>query len=411
MDNRIYNQTQRFTLSSSISLSDTTITLTSLNFPDGTAITASDIGTVNYATIEPGTSREEQVSFTGISGTSLTGVTRGLKFTAPYDQDTGLRIAHAAGAILVFSNTAAYYDNFANKNNDETITQTWTYTNPLFPKIDDDTTDPTDDEQFATKGYVDRTASGTPVSKDREVIAGNAGETLAAGDFVYLDDADSEWKKTDGTDATTIDGQKIGIAQGAGTDGNAISGGVLTSGLDDNQTGLTANNVYFLADVAGTIATSAGTTERAIGVATSTTEVVFDPYFKDYVTGDEKNSLEAANGTLSTSNAVMSQTGYQRAQEIYAASSAGSDTYAITLSPVPAAYATGMVVNFEADVANTGAATLNVNTLGAITIKKNNDQDLDSNDIEAGQIVTVVYDGTNFQMQSQLAQTAVTAVN
>jgi hypothetical protein len=87
----------------------------------------------------------------------------------------------------------------------------------------------------------------------------------------------------------------------------------------------------------------------------------------------------------------------------YAADAEASDTYVITLIPAPAAYYNGMVVNFKANTANTGPATLNVNALGAITIKKHHDQDLETGDIESGQIVTVVYDGTNFQMQSQAA--------
>lgn len=93
----------------------------------------------------------------------------------------------------------------------------------------------------------------------------------------------------------------------------------------------------------------------------------------------------------------------QKAQ--YAADAEASDAYVVTLDPAPAAYFAGMKVNFKANTANTGAATLNVNTLGAKTIKKQHDQDLKNNDIESGQIVTVVYDGTNFQMQSQLATT------
>ncbi|MCB9188248.1 MAG: hypothetical protein H6599_03090 [Flavobacteriales bacterium] len=58
----------------------------------------------------------------------------------------------------------------------------------------------------------------------------------------------------------------------------------------------------------------------------------------------------------------------------------------------------GLSFTFKADHANTGAASLNVNTLGPITIKKGVNIDLDPNDIIAGQVVTVVYDGTNFQM-------------
>lgn len=93
----------------------------------------------------------------------------------------------------------------------------------------------------------------------------------------------------------------------------------------------------------------------------------------------------------------------QGSGEIYAADTVGTDAYAVTLVPAPTAYVTGMVVNFKAGTINTGTATLNVNGLGAITIRKNNDQTLDNGDIEAGQVITVIYDGTYFQMQSQVA--------
>jgi hypothetical protein len=81
----------------------------------------------------------------------------------------------------------------------------------------------------------------------------------------------------------------------------------------------------------------------------------------------------------------------------YAADGEASDTYVIT---------TGQLFHFKANTANTGACTLNVNGLGAKAIKTKHDQDPANNDIEAGQIVTVIYDGTNFQMQSQVASSA-----
>lgn len=90
----------------------------------------------------------------------------------------------------------------------------------------------------------------------------------------------------------------------------------------------------------------------------------------------------------------ISQTG----GEVYAASTSGNDTYAITLVPAPTAYATGMVVRAKVDTANTGAATMNVNSLGAITIKKNVSSDLETGDILANQIIELIYDGTNFQL-------------
>lgn len=87
----------------------------------------------------------------------------------------------------------------------------------------------------------------------------------------------------------------------------------------------------------------------------------------------------------------------------YAVDAAGSDAYAITPSPAIAAYAAGQTFTFKAGTANIGAATLNVSALGAKSIKKNVSVDLVTGDILANQIVTVVYDGTNMQFVSGIA--------
>lgn len=99
------------------------------------------------------------------------------------------------------------------------------------------------------------------------------------------------------------------------------------------------------------------------------------------------------------------QTATQTGSMTFAADAQASDTYVITLAPVPSAYTTGMVVSFSANTANTGAATLNVNSLGAKTIKKLGSEDLDTGDIKAGQMVEVQYDGTNFQLISKASKT------
>ena len=82
----------------------------------------------------------------------------------------------------------------------------------------------------------------------------------------------------------------------------------------------------------------------------------------------------------------------------FAADAQVNDTYVITLSPIPAAYSTGMMIVFTATTANTGACTVNVNALGAKSLKSLHDQDPPDNYIEAGSVVMAVYDGTNFQM-------------
>ncbi len=80
-----------------------------------------------------------------------------------------------------------------------------------------------------------------------------------------------------------------------------------------------------------------------------------------------------------------------------------NDSYGI-VEPLITAYTTGMSFYVNISVVNTGAATLQINALAALTIKKLHDQDLVTGDVEVGQILHLIYDGTNLQMLSQLAQ-------
>jgi hypothetical protein len=84
-----------------------------------------------------------------------------------------------------------------------------------------------------------------------------------------------------------------------------------------------------------------------------------------------------------------------------------SDSYACSLNPAITGYTAGAIYSFRANAANTGDATINFNGLGAKTIRKNRDQALADNDIKAGQLVTVMYDGAEMQMQSQTGNAAV----
>ncbi len=146
-------QAQKFTLSGGgVSAAATSISLVTLKTPDGVAITMTDFGNdVGYATMQPGTSREESISFTGITGTTLTGVSRGLRFVSPFDIVAGNKKAHAGGSILVFSNTSAFYSRFVDDFNAQTIGGLKTFTViPVLPAAD-----PTTGNQAARKAYVD----------------------------------------------------------------------------------------------------------------------------------------------------------------------------------------------------------------------------------------------------------------
>lgn len=94
----------------------------------------------------------------------------------------------------------------------------------------------------------------------------------------------------------------------------------------------------------------------------------------------------------------------------YCADAGASDSYACNMSPALASYISGACYTFKANTANTGAATVNFNSLGAKTIVKTTGgvpTDLATDDIRAGQIVSLCYDGTNMQMQSNTGNASV----
>lgn len=69
-------------------------------------------------------------------------------------------------------------------------------------------------------------------------------------------------------------------------------------------------------------------------------------------------------------------------------------------TPSPSSYAAGQRFTFVAASSNTGAVTLNVSGLGAVAVTRNGAVPLVANEIQAGAITTVTYDGTLFQISN-----------
>ncbi len=81
---------------------------------------------------------------------------------------------------------------------------------------------------------------------------------------------------------------------------------------------------------------------------------------------------------------------------VYAGTSAGSgNTYTAILAPSISAYSTGMKVVFKADKSNTGTATLNLSSLGAVTFYKNGSLALEAGDIVIDTIYEAFYDSAS----------------
>ena len=79
--------------------------------------------------------------------------------------------------------------------------------------------------------------------------------------------------------------------------------------------------------------------------------------------------------------------------------SSGTNTVTLAAASVLSAYAQGDRFMFKAGGTNTGAVTLNVDSVGAKAVQKNQAA-LEAGDITQNDIVHVVYDGTQFQMVS-----------
>lgn len=87
----------------------------------------------------------------------------------------------------------------------------------------------------------------------------------------------------------------------------------------------------------------------------------------------------------------------QNSVHTYKTSTGSANAYVLTLAPAPAAYVAGQKFTFKANFLSTGAATLNVNTLGAKDIKLEGFWALAPYAIKTNQVITVIYDGTQFQ--------------
>lgn len=105
-----------------------------------------------------------------------------------------------------------------------------------------------------------------------------------------------------------------------------------------------------------------------------------------------------ADGTARNQYTALGQ--IQDGDGVYAADTGSADTYAIAPSPGISAYAAGQQFRWKVGNANTGASTLNVNSLGAKNILWPDGTALSAGDLPANAIVETVYDGTQFLLQT-----------
>lgn len=275
-------------LSTAIAVGGTSFSLSSATDDDGNSLPAG-----KYCfTVDNGKSNKEYL-LGQLNGTAVTSVVR---VSRQGVEASGSAYAHRVGASVIISDFA-------------TIQRV---ADILRGQIDLDGANPVgydaeptlaDRKDLATVGYVLDTVTGGTVSFDTQTVTGNGGEAIVAGDLVYFKTSDQEWYKTDADTASTVEGVLLGIALGTGSDGVAITGGVLVQGLY-TTTGLTAGSEYYASNTAGAYATSAGTTSRKVGIALSTTKLYVYSSHPQTVTTNEKAALAGGGeyGTPSSTN-------------------------------------------------------------------------------------------------------------
>lgn len=133
------------------------------------------------------------------------------------------------------------------------------------------------------------------------------------------------------------------------------------------------------------IATGLSNTLTKDGQSTPTANIPFGGY----------EATNLGDGTALTSAATVKQ--LQNNGAITLSSVTGTDTITATVTPVPSAYASGQIFVFEPAANNTGAATINISSLGAKDIYLNNAA-IGADVLVSGQPVVIRYNGTQFEI-------------
>jgi hypothetical protein len=107
------------------------------------------------------------------------------------------------------------------------------------------------------------------------------------------------------------------------------------------------------------------------------------------------------DASIVASGAITLAAGQRR----YRGTASGTNTYTVTTSPTHTAYSAGDLLTITFTNANTGASTLNDNSLGAKAIQYKGAA-LTGGEIPAGATVELLYDGTQFQIVGVIGSSA-----
>jgi hypothetical protein len=266
---------------------------------DGGDLASGDFGTQLFAALTNDTKTKLElieVDPATIASGSITILKRGLDFQGGQTEVPALALEWSANETTVALGTdiPQLFNNYVDFGQDQTIDGIKTFVE--FPQKQGTNT-PSSANEFATKEYVDATATGT-ATYDQQIIAGVAGVTIAIGDHIYFNTTTQKWELTDASAAATCFDVILGIAQSAGVLNDSIN--ILLSGKDKTQSGMTPGATQYLQDTAGTIGETPGTVNVAVGEAESATDLIVT--VPNELTEDQLDALAGTVGSPSDTN-------------------------------------------------------------------------------------------------------------
>ena len=110
-----------------------------------------------------------------------------------------------------------------------------------------------------------------------------------------------------------------------------------------------------------------------------------------------------AGGNVALINKEMLDThiGDYTLQVPYSVASGAANSYSVTLNPAMTSYSEGVAVAVKINENNTGASTININNLGAKSIRDPKGNVLTTGKLVANSIYTLRYNGVNFILQGE----------
>jgi len=275
-------------LASAVSVGATTATLSSATNADGDTLITGKYG----FTIDGGNSAKEFI-VCDLVGTALTNI---ISIDLQGTSTTGFANYHRIGATVTITDWAILQRIY----NNLTGTVGFNSATPIKYDAEPSYADPL---TIPTVQYVLDTVNGGTVTFNRQIITGDAGENIAAGDWVYLNTTDGEWYKTDADDTAKCLNVQIGKAIGTGTNGNPIDGGIFVSGTETVGT-YVAGTTYYIGNTAGELATSAGTNSVVVGVGDANGDLILRKASPSMVDAQQGGSTF---GSPSTTNKFITQ--------------------------------------------------------------------------------------------------------